>query len=594
MTITLHIGGLAALATAVLPLLGGRQTGVLTTDQSAEAEPAFGSTRMVLPRKGTTLALRDLTGDGRLELLQVDASGVQVRCLNGTGQYVKTGALLPWPGASVGWDIADLDGDGESEFLMATRATSAVRHRFSAKSGWSSAFRLVNAPVYVPASISRMPFARDIDADGRVDLALPGRGEFMLWRSLGGKADAGVNQELRPCFEDPITVRVDPEIDHDFGDPRRLSGAFAQRIRIPQFTVRDVDGDGREDLIATSDDIIGVHLATPDIGERPTWTLDLTALKAEVHASDIDLENLLGFVSGFAQWRIADLDGKAPNDLIVGADGTFKVYLGGTATGTGATPDQVLKASGNILRFYIRDVTGDGRMDLQLVRGDRISMNRLLRFLLVPGRLNFDIVTYAGDGSTFARRPTKRATLGLRVPRLLSFIAGFDEVGKKIEAQWDIPARRIAWDADGVANDVVDETGGRLRVYRDCAPAQQSFEGLTMAAGIEGLVEAALLKDMDGLADEGVSEIDIGALDEFVLAPGKVLRDATQAVKPSVDLELAGPLEDRVIHALDLDGDGRLDLVTSAEGQRSPAAGAPGEASTGVQDTYVVELFVRR
>lgn len=529
-----------------------------TVDSQAAA---FSETRLGVPRSGTILALRDMTGDGRQELLLVDRNVMRVRQLDENGVYEPVGALHAWTTKTVGWDLADIDGDGRTELLTVADGRTLQSRSVSLEGKWMEPVTLVEAATYLPAGIARVAFTRDVDADGRMDIVLPGPGRFHL------RLNRGVNPETpgSVTWSAPIEVGYEPDIQYEFGDPSRLSSTFGQSVRVPWFSIRDVDGDGRQDLVSESDDRVAFHLARPQIDALPSWELDLTAFKNDVSASDIDLDDLLSAVSGIAQWRVEDIDGVAPNDLVIGSEGTYKVYLGGAATGPINSPDQVLKASGNVLYSFVRDVIGDERPDLQVVRGERLSLARLLKYLVVPGQLDFDVFTYENEGGAFARRPTKRTTLGLRIPRLFKLFDEFEEVAEELERQWDIPARRIDWDGDGEQDDVVDERNGALAVMLNCAPGEQRFENLTIENGLDGLIESIVLRDLDKLGDGGESVIDIGALDAFAVAPGKALRDATAGEDPVATHPLWEGEDDRTFRGVDLDGDGQLDVVSVVE-----------------------------
>jgi hypothetical protein len=58
----------------------------------------------------TRLALRDLTGDGRLDLLILDPRGLALRPLDADGRYDEHDERrIDWPSHTVGWNLADLD-----------------------------------------------------------------------------------------------------------------------------------------------------------------------------------------------------------------------------------------------------------------------------------------------------------------------------------------------------------------------------------------------------------------------------------------------------------------------------------------------------
>lgn len=534
----------------------------LALDARSEVD-TFAETKLEIPMRGVTLALRDLTGDGELELVRIDAGGVHVRALDEEKTYSRVGTLLPWPNETIGWDLADLDGDGHTSLLMVADGRTISRVRFTKERGWAEPEALFEAGTYLPFGVAHVPFARDIDADGQLDLVLPGPGRFHVRLNRGTSAEGGLE------WSNPVEVGYEPEIDYELGDPGRLSSTFGQSVVVPYFSMFDVDGDGTQDLVSEMDDRVAFHLARPEIDALPSWELDLSRLKNDVSASDIDLDDLLSVVSGFAQWRIADLDGEGANDLVIGSDGRFRVYFGGAATGPTKDPDVVRKIAGNALYFFVRDVIGDDRPDLQIVRGERISLARLLKYLVVPGKLDFDVFTYANENGVFARRPTKTTTLALRVPRLFQLFEEFEEVSDALEEQWDIPARRVDWDGDGEDDDVIDALDDTLVVYENCAPPKQKFEDLSLSRGIDGLVERVVLQDLDELDDGGESVIDLGSIDTFAVAPGKALRDATSGKKRVASFPLWSGKDDRAIRTRDLDGDGRLDVITVIEVERA-------------------------
>lgn len=536
------------------------------------------SSNFIVPRRGTTLALRDLTGDGKRELLVVDGLGVRVHALGVNGRFGGAFADRRWLEESTAWELTDVDGDGRSELLVMTEREGVRSLMLERASGddawtWTEPAQLVKAPLYVAPGARRVRVARDLDGDGRVDLALPSRSVFTLYLNRGG------------AFGDPITIRSAPRVDHVFGDPDRLSGTFENRVRIPLFDVHDFDGDGLLDISVTAGKRISFHIASGGtFPADPTWVLDLSTLRWPARLADVDLDDLLSFVSGLAQWRIADLDGEGPNDLIVASDGEFRIWRDAARSGPDGAPDQILRTSGNVLRFFLRDSSNDGRPSLEIVRGEEISIGRLMRFLLVPGSLDFEVLVHPFDGGAFSKRPAEARTVALRIPRLLTFLGEIDEVGEDLEAQWDIPAKRLDWNGDGLRNDVVDVTEGRLRVFENCAPPEAAFESLSMEAGIEGLVETAVLEGLDEVESGETLAIDLEAIDEFAGAPGAALRMATRGVDPVLDVAVFGSTagdsewDERVVRAVDVDGDGRLDLVTSSESD----------------ETYAVQILVRR
>jgi len=64
------------------------------------------------------IAVRDLTGDGRADLVQPTLSGVRVMLNNGDGSFTGDGTLYTQVTFATGVDVADMDADGRPDLLM--------------------------------------------------------------------------------------------------------------------------------------------------------------------------------------------------------------------------------------------------------------------------------------------------------------------------------------------------------------------------------------------------------------------------------------------------------------------------------------------
>ena len=136
MTLKSLTTGLVALPAAISGVAHAAPPPPLASDH-ARQDGDFVETRLAVPKKGGLLALRDLTGDGRVELLSVTPAGILARTLDAGGEYAAAGALLEWPAGSTGWDLADLDGDGRVEVLMVSDGKTLVRRSLTPAGTWS-------------------------------------------------------------------------------------------------------------------------------------------------------------------------------------------------------------------------------------------------------------------------------------------------------------------------------------------------------------------------------------------------------------------------------------------------------------------------
>lgn len=525
---------------------------------AASGDPAFVETVFRMPEDGARLALHDFTGDGALDLLKLDESGVALYTLGPGRTFAgEPTALLAWPAGRVGWDLCDLDGDGVYELALVLESGVVRVYRPLAGGGFDEGRTVLEAETYLPRGASRVRFARDVDGDGHVDVVLPGLGTHHVFLARPG-TESG--------WAAPIEIAFELDARHDMGDPESLSSYFGQRVRVPWFRIEDVDGDGRADVVSETSDRVAFHLAQPELDSEPTWVLDLAALRADLpRRGNIDFDNLLSVLDDRVDWRIEDIDGKPPRDLIVMLGPKLRLYLGGARNGPVGTPDQVLKSSGNVLWTFVRQVEGDALPDLQIARGQRISVGRVLRSLILPSAIHFDLYTYRNEGGKFSTRPTRRNRVTIEIPRLLSFIEDADEFEEKIKAQFEIPARRLPRmpGAPARGDDIIDIQGSELVIFEGCAPEPFAMElAMDGDIGAEQLVESFFLADFDERGDGAERTIDIGDMATYDFAPGDVLRRSCKGREPALRHALAlEPKDVTRLIARDIDGDGRTDVI---------------------------------
>jgi hypothetical protein len=544
-----------------------RAAALLLLAAGTAAQVDFASSLVEVSAPTTRYALRDLDGDGRRDLLAIGLDGLALRRLRDDGSFpAADDSTLAWPAETVGWTLADLEGDGRTEVLLLVEGRFVRAVRAGADGVLAAGEPLLEQPGgFLPRGIRRVNFVRDVDGDGRPDLVLPGNGRFLIHLNRP--------EGLQPAI--PVGFRA--EIGLELGDPSRLDGRFAQDVQIPWFQLLDVDGDGDTDLVSETGDQVQVHLAAPELPQQPSWTLDLAALRADQPAHEkVDLDNLRGNIEPQVNWRTADLDGTPPHDLVLQTGGTFRVYAGGSTGPALDAPTQVLKASGNVLYFLLRDTGGDGRPELQILRAGTVSLGDALRLLVIPGSLDFDVFTYrdvwgtpeAERGEVFARRPTTRTTVALRIPALLGFLDDVEELQGQYELRLLVPAVNACLHDDGVFDDVVDVQGDALAFWNAAVPDRF---GTGIAARLQSfdaddLLEAYVERELDSLGDGGRKEISLEDIRKLLDTPGWDLRQAVAGRPPDATLPLAVPGDGARLRVEDLDGDGRSDLVVIGKG----------------------------
>lgn len=198
----------------------------------------------------------DFDGDGRPDFAVLKGDGLRVYPSDAEGRFDPARASeMALPDAS-GADLRfrDFNGDGFTDVLaIRGHEGQASVILAGAEKGLAAASRL---GFTVPGEL-RSPVLADLDADGRIDLALPytarpsieaavraiARGEAIV------KVPVFLNRGGRACFA--------PRADAQFSFPARLriSADTAGRIQIGGLIIveygGDVDGDGRTDLVVS-------------------------------------------------------------------------------------------------------------------------------------------------------------------------------------------------------------------------------------------------------------------------------------------------------------------------------------------------------
>ena len=506
------------------------------------------------------LQMLDMNGDGALDFVRVGRSGLSIHLMKPTGTYPpEPDATIEWSSPRIGWQVADIDSDKKHELLLLTDAQKLTVHRLSEGSFTEGVTLLENAKAALPRGVHRVPFAQDIDEDGLADIVIPGAGGYRIYR-----------MPSRDKLEAPIQLACEVDVDQRFGNPGRVDGQFQQLVRIPWFKLRDINGDGMQDLVAESDNVVQFYLAQPEFLSEATWKIALESQEPGSVADTfgIDFDNLLGTLDDGLTWRVENLDGVPPHDLVLHTDGVFRVFLNGSEGDMDRTPDQLLKVSGNVMHFLLRDVAGDERPELQVIRGQKITMGQVLRRLVIPGVLDFDIYSYDNSGGTVSKSPSRRSRLRLEIPGLLSFAA---DVREESEKKDPAPAKRLRLTATGEATGIVDliddgPESPRLSVFAEAVPDDlpPSIEDRIVSTRPDDLLETFLLRDMDTMQDGATRTISLETLVATDFSSGEALRAATVGKQPVFQADL-DCVELTSLRVLDVDGNGLSDITLTGK-----------------------------
>jgi hypothetical protein len=310
---------------------------ILLGDGQGAFEPSPASPIKVGPsvRK---VALGDINGDGRLDIIAAEHDNHYLTILNGSGQGVnqrdnqiasvmngpirnpEDGTMGTPPPHTHDVALADVNGDGRLDIL----ATSVSAHGVAVllNQGQGTFAHAEGSPVRVRTPYDAIATA-DMNGDGKLDIVFPsiagGEVNVMLGDGSGGFA-------------------------HGEGSPMRVAE------RPGYVAIGDANGDGHIDVFATHDDLTSIDILLGDG----------TGKLAHAPGSPMQVD-VGGYLWGIAP---ADLNGDGRLDLALGnaMSGNVVLLLGDGKAGF--TRDSTLTADTGAGYPVAADLNADGIVDL--------------------------------------------------------------------------------------------------------------------------------------------------------------------------------------------------------------------------------------
>jgi len=317
----------------------------------------------------TQKAYDDLDGDGRSEIILMTGHRVHIyRPKEGGGYGDRPAWTLDLAADALYFDVAQVDANPATREIVLVTPKGVTFHAIRRGVPTPKAEILIAAENLVTRGqeddVHWRGFLRDIDGDGLADIVLPTASGFALYyqgRDADSKAP-GV-WPTRPDCVVPMRLRASFSV----GEPG-LTGFLHGEVGVPDFRIKDFNGDGRNDFAV--DDGRSLRIFRADDENR----IDTDS------SESIDLLPLADAAGNLPHLRIRDLSGDGIPDFVVTHryEGVTDIFLGGKAL---EKPALSIRLNGWAFDPRITDLNADGRPDLIIPVTARVGAVAALRLV---------------------------------------------------------------------------------------------------------------------------------------------------------------------------------------------------------------------
>ena len=382
----------------------------------------------LLPGNAEQLVAADINGDGLKELITVVDQSLRIYVQDASGfDFESRFTTLEFTEDAIGWDVAYGHASDNSAAIVTLHNGAEARAWTLLDSGELQERVIASdLPGFISKGVNRLHFSRDINADNHADLVIPGAGVINILINNG----AGT-------FQAPLTISSNMRLRTQL-DINRFNRSSGQAVRIPVLELRDLNGDGADDLVSRTEEVLAVFLADPGgnnyFPNAPSYALDILAIEKQLGEFDIDnldFSNLTGILALTHEEILEDVNNDGIEDLLLREAGKVSLFHGLPEGMDLSQPQQVLRSGGNVLSTFLYDENEDGLKDLWLWRVEPISVGDIFVWLALSGSVAVEAFIYPNDGERFARRPSRKVSVNLRFPSVLRLANAYQDLSSQ-------------------------------------------------------------------------------------------------------------------------------------------------------------------
>ncbi|HEX5399643.1 MAG TPA: FG-GAP-like repeat-containing protein [Verrucomicrobiae bacterium] len=488
------------------------------------------------------VAVGDLTGDGRLDLVAVNQTSGTVSVLQNTSTPGMISFAqqfdLATPTDCRSVLVRDMDGDGKPDIVVASLGSAVVSiYRNISEAGSLATNSFASRVDFATPNTALTVSAADLNGDGKPDLVTGNGNSVSIFRNT---STPGI-------------------IDASSFAPRLDLGTNG--VSVWGVAIGDVDGDGRPDLLAANP----IDNTMTVLRNTTTATTNITFATKVVFGA-----------GNYPYWvALGDLNGDGKPDVVVSAPGDYAVSVFQNKSIPGSFDTNSLGAyvsfgtGGGSREVRLADVNGDGRLDIvacNLEGGPYVS--------ILPNALPFggppvitDFSPQSGEVSTTVN------VIGHNFdPTPSNNVVYFGAVQAVVNAASTTSLTVTV--PKGATYAPITETVGGLTAYSS-TPFLPTFPdgGVLSESSLAARLDLATPSSPDIVA---VGDLDGDGKPDLVVHCGVNMISIFQNIStngsitagsfgPRIDLPIGGASATAGGLALaDVNGDGRLDIVTSS------------------------------
>lgn len=316
---------------------------------------------------------------------------------------------------------------------------------------------------------------QDVNRDGAPDLVLPTPQACELWLAAMPGAEGA------PSFRKAATLSV--EVSRwGSRDGEFLSDQLESSFAIPGLDTRDVNGDGRPDLLVTQAQRRAFHLQREDgsFPLTPDVQVDLAIFRDTTEAGGLRLGGVLSS-SDRASWSSRDLDRDSIPDYVIGHRRKVWVFRGTKQGPQFKEPAAILKTAEDITVLSVLELDDDEHPDLLLVKVQVPTLATLLRGLFGEWDVRIGALGYRNVGdATFENAPKWSNELTVRLPGIVGLVKNPEKIldrFSELEKRFRMNARGDV-DGDGAGDVLVaSEDRKQLEAWQGASAAELDTRG---------------------------------------------------------------------------------------------------------------------